>query len=544
VLNGTGIGSKYGTYNKIETTAGGNHYGVYSEVLKPGATNFAGYFLGNVAIGTTTSNIYTFPASRGTNLQIMQTNGSGIVSWQNINTALNSFSWLTTGNLGTTSATNFLGTTDDIDLVFRRNNVRAGFIGNPNTATGNMNTSFGAAALNPALTGNRNSAFGANALNAITTGTLNVAVGERSMFLNTTGSFNTAIGVGTLYSNVSGDSNTAIGRNALTTNTSSSNTAIGRNALQANSTGDFNTGIGRDSMFTNVNGAQNAAVGVNSLYLNSSGGFNTGMGVQSLRSNSAGNNNAALGYQSGFSSTGSNNVFLGNQAGYLNTGASGVFIGNQAGYNETGSNKLYIENSNANADNTLIYGEFDNNIVRVNGTLQISNPATANGYALPIVRGTAGQVLQTDGAGGTSWANSLNSLSIMRSNLSTNQALTTAGWQKINFNTVVFDTNSELNTGTSRFTALKAGYYQVNAGFHTFNQFDTNFYAIGVFKNGSEVQETGAHHFGNNLISRTINCIVYLAVGDYVEIFVNNSTSGSTIDSYSGKTYFEVNQIR
>ena len=152
--------------------------------------------------------------------------------------------------------------------------------------------------------------------------------------------------------------------------------------------------------------------------------------------------------------------------------------------------------------------------------------------------------MQTDGAGGTSWANSLNSLSVMRSNLSANQALTTAGWQKINFDTVVFDTNSELNTSTGRFTALRTGYYQVNAGFHTFNQFDTNFYAIGVFKNGSEIQETGAHHFGNNLISRTINCIVQLNAGDYIEIQVNNSTSGSTIDSYSGKTFFEVHQIR
>ena len=52
----------------------------------------------------------------------------------------------------------------------------------------------------------------------------------------------------------------------------------------------------------------------------------------------------------------------------------------------------------------MIYGEFDNNIVRVNGTLQISNPASAPGYALPNVRGTSGQFLQTDGAGATSWA--------------------------------------------------------------------------------------------------------------------------------------------
>ena len=51
----------------------------------------------------------------------------------------------------------------------------------------------------------------------------------------------------------------------------------------------------------------------------------------------------------------------------------------------------------------MIYGEFDTNIVRINGTLQISNPAAAPGYSLPNVRGTVGQVLHTNGAGLTSW---------------------------------------------------------------------------------------------------------------------------------------------
>lgn len=82
-INASGIGIKYGTYSLINSGSGGTHYGVYSEVLKVGATNFAGYFLGNVGIGTTTANTYTFPPSRGINNQIMVSNGTGIVSWQN-----------------------------------------------------------------------------------------------------------------------------------------------------------------------------------------------------------------------------------------------------------------------------------------------------------------------------------------------------------------------------------------------------------------------------------------------------------------------------
>lgn len=242
---------------------------------------------------------------------------------------VNSANWTLTGNAGTSSATNFLGTTDDVDLVFRRFNVRAGFIGNPSVASGNKNTSFGGNSLNAAGTGIRNTAIGTNVMPSNTTGQLNVAIGDQTMFSNLGGSTNTAIGVGALYSNTSGNSNVAVGRNALTSANASNNTAIGFGALRQNTTGNYN-----------------------------------------------------------------------------------VAIGNQAGYNETGSNKLYIEMSTVTApvagsdsspNNALIYGEFDNRIVRANGTLQVGNPTTT-GYSLPTPRGTAGQFLQTDGAGGTAWA--------------------------------------------------------------------------------------------------------------------------------------------
>ena len=76
----TGTGEKYGSYNLIPTAAGGTHYGVYSNVTK--SNSYAGYFLGQVSVGTTTANNYILPASRGTNGQVMTTNGAGIVSWQ------------------------------------------------------------------------------------------------------------------------------------------------------------------------------------------------------------------------------------------------------------------------------------------------------------------------------------------------------------------------------------------------------------------------------------------------------------------------------
>lgn len=131
-MSGSGAGLKTGIYSYILPAAGGTHYGVYSEVLKAGATNFAGYFLGNVGIGTTGANMYTLPPSRGTNGQIMQTNGTGVVSWQNPG----SIAWLTTGNAGltggntTTAGTNFIGTTDNQNIDFRTNNIYRARISN------------------------------------------------------------------------------------------------------------------------------------------------------------------------------------------------------------------------------------------------------------------------------------------------------------------------------------------------------------------------------------------------------------------------------
>lgn len=116
-LYGTGSGQKNGLYSFIDPTAGGTHLGVYSEVLKAGATNFAGYFLGNVGIGTTAANTYTFPPSRGTIGQVMQTNGTGVVSWA----SPNAISWDLGGNSAV--AANFIGTTNPIAFRMFSNNI-------------------------------------------------------------------------------------------------------------------------------------------------------------------------------------------------------------------------------------------------------------------------------------------------------------------------------------------------------------------------------------------------------------------------------------
>lgn len=150
---------------------------------------------------------------------------------------------------------------------------------------------------------------------------------------------------------------------------------------------------------TSAQGSLNQAIGALALSSNTTGVSNVAIGYNALGDNVTGNANIAIGTQALFRATAANNIAIGVSSGYnTTTGSNNIFLGSTAGFNETGSNKLYIENSNANTDNALIYGEFDNDILRTNGQLQIGNPTTT-GYALPETDGANGQVMTTDGAG-------------------------------------------------------------------------------------------------------------------------------------------------
>lgn len=136
---------------------------------------------------------------------------------------------------------------------------------------------------------------------------------------------------------------------------SSRNTLIGDNAGLNLSTGNVNTFIGFEAGKSASTAEVSVAIGAYALDANTEGASNVAVGNGTLTENTNGSLNTALGYV----------------AGRNNLGSGNVFIGFSAGYNETGSDKLYIENSNANSSNALIYGEFDNDMVRINGSLGV-----------------------------------------------------------------------------------------------------------------------------------------------------------------------------
>lgn len=228
------------------------------------------------------------------------------------------------------------------------------------------------------------------------------AVGHRTGNWATTGARNTYMGHSSGFTwsgSGTGSNNTGIGYFALYSITSGAqNTAVGASALDAVNTGGYNVAIGYDALGTSQTGGNNVAVGVSALGRNTgSTGSNTAVGTYSLYGAAASQafGNCALGYGTFYNiSSGYNNVAIGYQAGYsLTTGAANVFVGHNAGYNETGSNKLYIANSNTSTP--LVYGEFDNNLLRFRNRVEIVGAGATSATTSLLIQDSASASLLT-----------------------------------------------------------------------------------------------------------------------------------------------------
>ena len=242
--------------------------------------------------------------------------------------------WGLSGNAGTTYGTNFIGTTDSVNLMFRVKDTVAGRIETYPLA----NTALGIAALK-VNSGVYNSAFGASALAQNTTGSYNTAIGQAALVYNSTGINNTAVGVDALNENISGNSNTAVGHLALLKDTASNNTALGALALYSNVGGAENTAVGGAALFHDSTGGNNTAVGYSALFNTISGIKNTAAGMYSLFQNTSGTGNAALGFKALSQNTsGYSNVAIGIAALYSNTSFSNqVAIGDSALFSYIGT---------------------------------------------------------------------------------------------------------------------------------------------------------------------------------------------------------------
>ncbi|MES2382412.1 MAG: tail fiber domain-containing protein [Bacteroidota bacterium] len=198
-----------------------------------------------------------------------------LYQWIQVGSGGGGSGWNLTGNAGTTAGTNFLGTTDNVSLVFKANNIEAGKIDLPLS-----NTSFGYQSMGNTSTGNQNTAFGYQSLNSVITGASNTAVGYTAMATNN-GSSNTALGMLTMNNNQTGSNNIALGyRAGYFTSNQSNRLFIGSMGLTSN--------VGQDTTMHIIYGAQDATAGSQRLYLNSQvylPYLNSGVGTKAVRIN-------------------------------------------------------------------------------------------------------------------------------------------------------------------------------------------------------------------------------------------------------------------
>jgi hypothetical protein len=251
--------------------------------------------------------------------------------------------WGLTGNSGTSDATNFLGTTDNQDLVFRRNNVISATIDSSSANFGS--TTFGFGTRGTSISTNGITAFGYKALGS------NIAIGS-------TGISNTAFGNRALTANTTGSSCTAIGHNALATNAGiNDQTAVGAFSLE-------NAGGG---------GGGHTALGTFALRNATFGSANTAVGAYSLRDITSQNFNTAMGNQSGL-------YFGGSTSNILTNSTSSTFIGYQtyAGANSQSNQTVIGQGATGAGSNTVTLG--DNNITAtyLKGTLGLGRTWTSS----------------------------------------------------------------------------------------------------------------------------------------------------------------------
>lgn len=179
----------------------------------------------------------------------------------------NNNAWSLTGNAGTTSS-DFIGTTDNVELMFKVNNVLAG-----RTGIGSFsNTSFGAKSQPITGTGLFNVSFGSLTSASLRSGAKNTDIGYEAGFNNLTGNYNTRVGEGVNIWDTSSSYNTVLGTEAL-----------------------------NHTSLTKIAG----------------GGYNTALGALALNKHAIYRSNIGLGYYAGNGLTGNNTLFVSDSAYHM-----------------------------------------------------------------------------------------------------------------------------------------------------------------------------------------------------------------------------------
>jgi len=116
---------------------------------------------------------------------------------------------------------------------------------------------------------------------------------------------------------------------------------------------------------------------------------------------------------------------------------------------------------------------------------------------------------------------------------------------KVELNAESYDEQGEFDSSTNyRFTATKAGYYLVCAAIEYAGMDDGVRYKASIYKNGTEVARNYQRAGGTGSQAVTISDIVYLAAGDYLELWTKHESSGAQDISYgSALTFMAIHKL-
>lgn len=400
-------------------------------------------------------------------------------------------SWKKTGNVVDVT-TDFIGSTNDVDVIFKRNNIKAGLI---NSAF--ENTSFGLNALSNSTTGQNNTAIGNGALQSNLAGFNNTALGTNAL-RNNTSTANTAVGVASAFGNTSGASNTSMGHFSLKTNAvGHGNVAIGNNALE-NSIGYYNTALGFQALISTT-GDQNTAIGWRALENLTTGGGNIGIGKIATIPSPTTNNQLSIG-----------NVIYGTNMGNTATGTIGIGV-------SVPTEKLEVAGKTKTTN------------------LQVTNGAGIN------------KVLTSDATGNATWTTfvSSNANTGVHLGKTTLQAIPNGVDTKIIYNTEYTDDANTFNSTTGEWVIPSTGFYHIQAACML-----TSLLTVGtnvdfkIYKNGS-VFKTMRYTIGSmgGFTSYDISADLKLNANDVISIYIFQN-SGASVNTFNSPQHVYISGFK
>jgi hypothetical protein len=369
----------------------------------------------NTAVGYNAMNLYNSVngghTAIGYNVLSKASTGSG-----NTGVGFNALSEYV-GSIGVNTAMGFNALRGNPGSFTGYYNIGVGYQTGYNLTSGNYNTFIGNGAGQNVTTGYANTVISdapltsASAYNVVVGGAsssgygnFNIAIGYQAGHpTNLTGSNNLFVGYASGLGITSGTGNVILGYGTSGVGRSTNNIIIGMAAGGQNITsgGSSDIWLGAYTGQSVTTSSESVIVGDQAAYATDNTtsavliGKSAGSGAGTLPSVA---NSVIIGRSAyGYAQNGTNSVAVGSYAGYNTTPGDrtgNIFLGFQAGFNQNVSNRLFIENSSSASP--LIYGEFDNRIVKINNKLYVSSLVTSG--TAPTTSGTTKMVV-TDANG-------------------------------------------------------------------------------------------------------------------------------------------------